>query len=155
MTDKKLTATFEYCVTQENCNHCPMHDNCPTNYELQKRVLDLINRLKAENKNCGVKIQNQREQLKACNEKIKEQQAEIERLKEYPKCVYEYDGDIVDYCLKSPCANYKTAEEIKTEAVKEFAERLKENTSEIVIGGVYKYKVITVQGIEHFLKEMG
>ena len=53
------------------------------------------------------------------------QQAEIERLKEYPKCVYEYDGDIVDYCLKSPCANYKTAEEIKSEAYKEFAEACK------------------------------
>lgn len=37
--------------------------------------------------------------------------------------------------------------------VKEFAERLKDNTSEIVIGGVYKYKVITIQGIDHILKE--
>ena len=52
--------------------------------------------------------------------------AEIERLKDYPKCVYEYDGDITDYCLKSPCSNYKTADEIKSEAVKEFADRLKE-----------------------------
>ncbi len=44
-------------------------------------ALLLINRLKAENKNCGKTIQNQREQLKACNEKIREQQTEIERLR--------------------------------------------------------------------------
>lgn len=67
------------------------------------------NRLKAENKNCGVKIQNQREQLKACNEKIKEQQAEIERLKK---------------------ENHRFADigkmysEIRAEAYKEFAEQV-------------------------------
>ena len=44
-------------------------------------ALTLINRLKAENKNCGVKIQNQREQLRACNEKIKRLEVDNEKLK--------------------------------------------------------------------------
>ena len=51
--------------------------------------------------------------------------SEIERLKECPKCVYEYDGEITEYCVQSPCPNFKTVEQIKSEAVKEFAERLK------------------------------
>lgn len=41
----------------------------------------------------------------------------------------------------------------KLDAVKEFAERLKENTLEIELGGIHKYKVISVQGIEHYEKE--
>ena len=49
------------------------------------------------------------------------------------------------------CAELKTT---KAEAIKEFAERLKENASEIVIGGKYKYKVITTEGIDHLAKEM-
>jgi hypothetical protein len=48
VTGKKLMATFEYCVTQDNCSYCPMSGNCPTNYELQKQALDLINRQQTE-----------------------------------------------------------------------------------------------------------
>ena len=55
---------------------------------------------------------------------IKRQKAEIERLKECPKCVYEYDGEVTEYCVQGPCPNFKTVEQIKAEAYKEFAERL-------------------------------
>lgn len=64
-------------------------------------VLDLINRQKSENK----------------------------RLKECPKCVYEYDGEVTEYCVQGPCSNFKTVEQIKAEAYKEFAERLKKPIS--------------------------
>lgn len=54
--------------------------------------------------------------------------AENEMVKECPKCVYEYDGEITEYCT---CPNFKTVEQIKAEAYKEFAEnaviRLAEN----------------------------
>lgn len=55
---------------------------------------------------------------------VNRQKAEIERLKECPKCVYEYDGEVTEYCVQGPCSNFKTVEQIKTEAYKEFAERL-------------------------------
>ena len=58
-------------------------------------------------------------------DKYIEQKAEIERLKECPKCVYEYDGEVTEYCIQGPCPNFKTVEQIKTEAYKEFAKRLK------------------------------
>ena len=56
---------------------------------------------------------------------INRQKAEIERLEEFPKCVYEYDGEITEYCVQSLCSNFKTVEQIKAEAYKGFAERLK------------------------------
>lgn len=55
---------------------------------------------------------------------INQQKAEIERLKECPKCVYEFDGEMTEYCIQGPCSNFKTVEQIKTKAYKEFAERL-------------------------------
>ena len=57
-------------------------------------------------------------------ETMERQKAEIERLKETPKCVYAYDGEVMEYCVEAPCHNYKTAEEIKAEAIREFAEEL-------------------------------
>lgn len=54
---------------------------------------------------------------------------EIERLKECPKCVYEYDGETMEYCVQGPCSDFKTVEQIKAEAYKEFAERLKKPIS--------------------------
>lgn len=57
---------------------------------------------------------------------INRQKAEIERLKECPKCVYEYDGEVTEYCVQGPCSNFKTVEQIKAEAYKEFAEKAKE-----------------------------
>ena len=60
---------------------------------------------------------------------INRQKAEIERLKECPKCIYEYDGKITEYCIQGPCSNFKTVEQIKSEAIKEFAEHLKERWS--------------------------
>lgn len=57
---------------------------------------------------------------------INRQKSEIERLKECPKCVYEYDGEVMEYCVQGPCSNFKTVEQIKAEAYKEFAKKLKE-----------------------------
>lgn len=55
---------------------------------------------------------------------INRQKSEIERLKECPKCVYEYDGKTMEYCAQGACPNFKTVEQIKSKAYKEFAERL-------------------------------
>lgn len=31
---------------------------------------------------------------------------EIERMKECPKCVYEYDGEVIEYCIQGPCSHF-------------------------------------------------
>ena len=64
------------------------------------------------------------------------QQAEIERLEQ----------ELFDRSL--------TIETWKWEAIKEFAERLKNATLPIRIGGQYNYDVISKQSIDHILKEM-
>ena len=67
--------------------------------------------------------------IKSAIDLINRLQAEIEILKECPKCIYEYDGKTTEYCVEGPCSNFKTVEQIKSEAYKEFAEHLKERWS--------------------------
>lgn len=133
MTDKKLTDEdvvegLERCISTTTAGAC---DGCPFNkqnlcnndqWALEKYTLDLIN----------------------------SQKAEIERLKGCPKCVYEYDGKTTEFYLQGPCSNFKTVEQIKSEAYKEFAEKLKEQYCDIVLYG----KIVTVSTIDNCLKEM-
>lgn len=110
MTDKKLTDEdvvegLERCIsttTAEACEGCPFNKQNLCNkdqWALERYSLDLIKR----------------------------QKSEIERLKECPKCVYEYDGEVIEYCIQGPCPNFKTVEQIKVEAYKEFAEALRKH----------------------------
>lgn len=136
MTDKKLTDEdvvegLERCIsttTAEACVGCPFNKQklCDKDqWTLERHALGLINR----------------------------QKSEIERLKECPKCVYEYDGEVTEYCVQGPCPNFKTVEQIKVEAYKEFAEKLKDAAMSYLRGGKY-YKIITTRCIDTLLKEM-
>ena len=94
---------------------------------------------------------------------INRQRAEIERLKECPKCVYEYVGEITEYCVQGPCPNFKTVEQIKTEAYKEFAMKLQAFCKKIIaqkwnekaapISWSYAYADF-IDDIDNLLKEM-
>lgn len=100
-TDKEIISSLEVIATTGNCNECKIRNckwgTCNCSRIAANAALYLINR----------------------------QKAEIKRLKECPKCVYEYDGETMEYCVQGPCPNFKTVEQIKAEAYKEFAERLK------------------------------
>ena len=85
---------------------------------------------------------------------INRQKAEIERLKDCPKCVYEYDGEISEYCIQGPCTNFTTVEKIKSEAYKEFAERLKEKSFKTIRNYGLTKDVVEVCDIDNLLKEM-
>lgn len=101
-TDEEIISSLKVVATTQNCNECKIRNckwgTCNCSQITANAALDLINR----------------------------QRAEIERLKECPKCVYEYDGEVTEYCVQGPCPNFKTVEQIKTEAYKEFAEKLEE-----------------------------
>lgn len=94
---------------------------------------------------------------------INRQRAEIERLKECPKCVYEYVGEITEYCVQGPCPNFKSVEQIKTEAYKEFAMKLQAFCKKIIaqkwnekaapISWSYAYADF-IDDIDNLLKEM-
>ena len=79
---------------------------------------------------------------------INRQKSEIERLKE---CVYEYDGEVTEYCVQGPCQNFKTVEQIEAEAYKEFAERLK---SYLLLNKKGEMSVISFENVDTLLKEM-
>ena len=81
MTDKKFTdgeiiKSLEYCLADRiECDKCALQRECESNpfySAIAKYALDLIKR----------------------------QKAEIKRLKECPKCVYEYDGETMEYCVR-------------------------------------------------------
>lgn len=87
--------------------------------------------------------------IKSAIDLINRQKAEIERLKECPKCIYEYDGNTTEYCVQGPCSNFKTVEQIKYEAYKEFAEKLKKRFY-LCAGRC----VVNVYHIDNLVKEM-
>ena len=76
MTDNEIIKALECCTDEsyENCNECPYSTDTLSceRLKLLEDSLDLINSLKAE----------------------------IKRLKECPKCVYEYDGETMEYCVR-------------------------------------------------------
>ncbi len=81
-----------------------------------------------------------------------ELQAEIERLKQTPKCIYAYDGETMEYCVEGPCSVEKTVEKIQTEAIKEFAERYKEEIKKEYEG--IPYHDLYVEAINRLVKEI-
>lgn len=133
MTDKKFTdeeiiEALDLCTQQNGsipCYDCPCWNDDEQECEGidYTATLDLINR----------------------------QKAEIERLKECPKCVYEYDGEMTEYCVQGPCSNFKTVEQIKAKAYKEFAERLK---SYLLLNKKGEMSVISFENVDTLLKEM-
>lgn len=85
---------------------------------------------------------------------INRQKAEIERLKECPKCVYEYDGEVTEYCIQGPCPNFKTVEQIKAEAYKNFSQKLIKSSRLIAYANGFDIKaVVDVEKIVKILKE--
>lgn len=138
MTDKKLTdeeiiKALEDYIKENEFEY--FHSNMVGEYPLIRKSLDLINR----------------------------QKSEIERLKECPKCVYECVGEITEYCVQGPCPNFKTVEQIKTEAYKEFAMKLQAFCKRIIaqkwnekaapISWSYAYADF-IDDIDNLLKEM-
>ena len=102
ISDDEIISSLEVIATTRNCSECKIRNcnwgDCNCSQITANAALDLINR----------------------------QKAEIERLEECPKCIYEYDGNTTEYCIQGPCSNFKTVEQIKSEAYREFAEHLKE-----------------------------
>ena len=106
LTNEDIISSLKVIATTRNCNECKIRNckwgTCNCEQTTANAALDLINR----------------------------QKAEIERLKECPKCVYEYDGEMTEYCIQGACSNFKTVEQIKTESYKEFAEKIKQEIKE-------------------------
>jgi hypothetical protein len=67
------------------------------------------------------------EAVKVIEDEFNLQREEVERLADRShKCIYLSDDETTEYCVDGPCPKFKTEAQIRAEAVKEFAERVKE-----------------------------
>ncbi len=130
MTDEQIIKAADICRTGK-CSGCPYHElytaGCIT--ELMKDVFDLINRREAKIEElCSDKIIAERREKDArelfvnCTRQLEEAKAEIERLKKGVTFTFTIeDFESIKETIISNLDN-----EIKSEAIKEFADNLKE-----------------------------
>ena len=127
MTDNDIIKALECCTDTLSCpTDCPLfEDDRDCLLVLNKSILDLINRQKAEIQALREDIHNRKTRENKLRSKIKSFRAEIERLQSESigKCELAISMRN-DNNLDSNC-NY-CIDKSKAEAIKEFAERLKE-----------------------------
>ena len=131
LTDNEIVKALEDCLKNE-CDKCPFNNSETCQIDLMKLLFDLINRLEAR---IGI--------YETCNarkdEAIKHLEAENERLKEEIELLHS------DYTYKL------VKKKAKSEAYKEFADRLKS----IIMWSPKNHISITAKDVEVILKEMG
>ena len=78
----------------------------------------------------------------------------INRLKAENKTLTEYNDNLLSANAALSCALLDEVEKAKTEAIKEFAEKLKERAVPSVVGVRCYYNVVSTKGIDNLVKEM-
>ena len=152
MTDKEIIKALECCCDEEVvhfCSKCPMYiqdkENDFCQEDLAKKALDLINRQNAEIKSLTEKLEALGDPLQDAQYKIAEQQAEIARLKEF----IEKDQGLILHLTNVSKDEYDN--KIKAEAIKDFAERLKEKATSTFYE---EHKYVDTEDIDYVVKEM-
>ena len=134
MTDNEIIKALECCIHDRiGCEKCPLFgDGSPNCWEaIRKNTLDLINRLKRESN----KYRN----------KVQAQKGELTR-------VYK-ENDVLKTNCDSMCLSMPNmAKAERAEAIKEFAERLKDEPSINIAG--QEHLVILKTYIDNLVKEM-
>lgn len=139
---EQIIKALEYCSSGGQCYKCSENDKNPF---LSKE---------------GCMAVQMRNALALIRELTKENERLIKYLDEhFPKCIYQYDGDVQEYCVLAPCGQFKTVAEfqrqIEADAVRDFAERLKYtlciNNEENTEFFDYEY---TLETIDQIAKEM-
>jgi hypothetical protein len=157
MTDNEIIKALE-CCTEFRCEKCVFDDNSGFNCEenLMKYALDLINRKDAEIEKLNVELVGMRGACESYRIHYDVAQAEIERLREENKNQKLVIEEIEDAINPLPFeTDFEKAIRIaKSEAIKEFTERLKELVTSITLDGRYGYDVATKECIDYLVKEM-
>ena len=152
MTDKEIIKALECCVNKFD-GWVRYNDGNQIHKVTIADILDVINRQQAE-------IKTLQERNVVLRGMIDTQKAEIERLQKSieltkgAKCVYSYDGETLEYCITSPCPIHKTVEQIKSEAIKEFAERLKEKADYYENGQGWEGDIYYADDVDNLVEEM-
>lgn len=151
LTDEQIIKASEYCIIQgitSECERCEVKKGCRS--ELIANALYLIKRQKAEIerlqniiKVADKTIELQSAEISAKRNLLEEAESELVRL----NVVIDRQKDDIELLGIEHKA-------IRAEAVKEFAERLKNAVNPISIGENYKIAVINWNGIDNLVKEM-
>ena len=127
LTDEEIKSSLEVIATTQNCNDCKIRNckwgTCNCSQITANTALDLINR--------------QQEQLEAAangqetlQKALAEKNAEIERRKNNLFCKVVIDEEKMRNIINEKVTEFElNIELIKAEAIKEFAERLKQRCS--------------------------
>ena len=167
MTDEQIIKALECCIAHENCEEvscefCPYERVLNCTGVMMQNAIDLINRQKAEIEELrSDKIIAERREKDArelfvdCTRQLEEAKAEIERLKRGVTFTF----TIEDFKSIEETIISRLDNEIKSEAIKEFAERLKEGEVYMRIefpntkNGTEDYIVLS-DDIDDLIKEM-
>ena len=167
MTDEQIIKALECCVTDDgdDCFQCPYGNivykpgNGGCVNRCRKDALDLINCQKAENEELrSDKIiaerheKDARDLLVDCTRQLEEAKVEIEGLTDLSDQL----GNDIDIKLNYIYDLEEKIETAKSEAIKEFAERLKRTSIGLEIGDDKKFKmtVVSTVAIDNLVKEM-
>ena len=149
MTDKKFTdeeiiSSLEWIATTGNCNECKIRNcnwgDCNCSQITANAALDLINRQQAEIDELKHERKVLIEDIHCSADKINEQLEEIEKLERTISCL--------------ECVCESTSDKIRTEAIKEFAYRLKQKSEYYENGQGWEGKICYEDDIDKLLKEM-
>lgn len=158
LTNEDIISSLEVIATTRNCNECKIRNckwgTCNCEQIAANAALELINRQKSENLELRLKVNEllaYKQEVTKNNmknyETYKSQKAEIERLQKEVNLVSIQFQDLQE-----------ETNEIKSEAYKEFADRLKLHSyimsDESQTGIINRYSVVTVNQIDNILKEM-
>ena len=149
MTDNEIIKALEYCSPKQNrsCGICPAYDLgnfCAS--ELKQNALDLITHQQAELENLKVENQSLRSAANSLKMHYEEAQTEIDSLK------------IFRGYAEKRASDYRTMRDkylnAKSEAVKEFEERLKEFMhNKFKALDEYEFEYITERDIDNLVKD--
>ena len=142
----------EFQYSDERCTECQYHEADKERFcfeVLENDALDLIKRLKTRIVRYQLKNTNQRNALASLNKKVAEQKAEIERLQEELKITRAaVHNNGLEWGLISI---KKLVDDTKTEAIKEFAERLKCRIREYIFISELEFQC---EEVDNLVKEM-
>lgn len=164
MTYNEIIKTLEcLCGVGDSCAECAYHKKyrfAECRKQVAKDALDLITRQQTENKRLEKEVNLVSIQFQDLQERYEEAQTKIEMLKKT-------EIEIDDFCRRlcrmrmlngNAIASYEDLQNYiqqeKSEAYKEFAERLKEKKQEVFTAVNDSSYAVTVYNIDNLVKEM-
>ena len=128
---EQIIKALECCSEDTaDCHNCPYSEfqegNCFDN--AKKDALSLIKELTEEVTSWKEIAEGYQKQFEDCAEdraRLTEENERLKQLLDY-KCLYGYDGEVMEYCVQGPCPHYEIKKELVADTVRKMQERLKE-----------------------------